>query len=260
MKNIYQIIAILVITISLFSSCKKDDQFKSLQVFTTEVSKIAFYSAKVEGKIDVKGKANITEAGFCWRTQKDASIRDSKIKSIDVIGNYNNEEKTYSLTIDSLKTNQVYYVRSYAIYNGFVVYGNEKIFKTAEDLTPFWSFGENYKAVNIFLGYVDTMNALIFNNQDITADMGVIQFGGGLQAPKTYDVVASTMELKENQAQVSNLIIDRTYYNSTGGNDEKIYTEEVDGKIVVKFNNLTIKTNTTPSLENSFSGLLILEK
>jgi hypothetical protein len=66
--------------------------------------------------------------------------------------------------------------------------------------------------------------------------------------------------LVEGQAQVAQLVYNAQFWKSVGGNNEKIYTELVVGKIVVKFNNLTIKTNSTPTLENSFSGLLIVEK
>ncbi|HUH74012.1 MAG TPA: hypothetical protein VLZ75_06345 [Chitinophagales bacterium] len=260
MKNIYQFIGILLVPLVLFHSCKKDDQFKSLQVYTNSVTDITSSSIQVEGKIQVGGKADIFEAGFCWSRKKSPSVLDNRIIAKDAIGSYNNEERVFKLTLDSLLPNQTYYIRSYAIYNDFLVYGNELTFTTLQDYTPFFTFGENYKAKNVVVGYVDSMNALIFNNQDNTADMGVIQFGGGLQASKTYDVVASTFELKENEAQVSNFIINDFYWNSVGEIGNKIYTEEVNGKIVVKFNKLKLKNSSSPKLENTLSGLLIVEK
>ena len=256
MKATKPLFVILLIVIGVLFSCKKDDQFKSLQVFTNDITEITVNSVNLEGRIDVQGKADITEAGFCWSDKSNSTIRDSKLNVENTSGELNYEELVYNATIDSLLPNQVYYCRAYAIYNGYIVYGNEKIFKTAEDLTPFWSFGLNDKVLNMSIIYVDSMNALIFNNSDKTADMGLIQFSGGLQAPKTYDVVATTLELGENQAQVSNLIIDAHFWNSAGVNAEKIYTEEKDGEIIVKFNNLTLVSSSDPKLNNTFSGLL----
>ena len=258
MKHIKQLFGILLISLGIFSSCKKNDPFKSLQVYTNGVTDITMNSVKVEGKIDVKGNANISEVGFCWSLKNNASINDSKTKSLDAIGNYKDEERIYNLTLDSLQTNQTYYVRSYAIYNAYLVYGNEKIFKTAQDLTPFWKFGEYEKVVDFNALYDSTNHALIFN--DKSGNLVALHFAGGLQASKTYNLVATTLELSEGQAQVTQLVYNAQFWKSVGGNGEKIYTEEVDGKIVVKFYNLTIKTNSTPTLENSFSGLLIVEK
>lgn len=260
MKYKFQLLVILLTTIGVLFSCKKDDAFESLQVYTNDFSEFTFNSVKMEGRIEVKGEANITEAGFCWNEVGNSTIKDSKMVVTDASGVLKNEVKVYDATIDSLLPNQTYYGRAYAIYNGYIVYGNEKIFKTSEDLTPFWSFGENYKVDNISILYDSTQNALVFNNSDKTADMGVIQFGGGLQENKTYEVVRFPTELSEGQAQVANLIIDAFYWNSAGGDNDKIYTEEVEGKILIKMNNLTLKNNLDSNLTNSLSALFMVTK
>jgi hypothetical protein len=254
MKHSKQLFGILFISIVIISSCKKDDQFISLQVYTNGITDITINSVKVEGKIVISGKADISEVGFCWSLKNNASINDSKIKSLDAIGNYKDEERIYNLTLDSLIPNQTYYVRSYAIYNGYLVYGNEKIFKTAQDSTPFWSFGENEKVVDFNALYDSTNNALIFNDKN--GNLVALQFAGGLQAPKTYAVVATTLELVEGQAQVAQFVYNAQFWKSVGGNGEKIYTELIDGEIVVKFNNLLLESNTEPKLQNRLSGLV----
>lgn len=254
MKHSYQLFAILFIAIGALISCKKDDQFKSLQVYTNEITDISTNCFKVEGKIVVRGKADISEAGFCWSVEKNISIKNSKKIVSDAIGVYNDEEKIFSLKLDSLLPNQTYYIRSYAIYNDYLVYGNEKILKTAQDLTPFWKFGEYEKVLNFNALYDSTNHALIFN--DKSGNLVALQFAEGLQAPKTYDVVATTLELTEGQTQVAQFVYNAQFWKSVGGNGEKIYTELIDGEIIVKFNNLLLETNTAPKLENKLSGLV----
>ena len=131
---------------------------------------------------------------------------------------------------------------------------DENIEKPIEDLTPFWKFGAYEKVLDFNALYDSTNNALIFN--DKSGNLVALQFAGGLQAPKTYNLVATTLELTEGQAQVAQFVYNAQFWKSVVGNDEKIYTEEINGEIIVKFNNLILETNTEPKIQNRLSGLV----
>jgi len=92
-------------------------------VLTNVVSSISFSNCITGGTIVNNGGAVISEKGICISTSPAAKITDTKIINTDTSNNY-------TVSINSLLPNTLYYTRAYAINAGGVAYGNEITFTT----------------------------------------------------------------------------------------------------------------------------------
>lgn len=100
-------------------------------VNTLETTDITAYSAKLNGKIIKEGEPKYTERGFVYSTIATPNMTDN-IQKLSCPVNDNPE---FSCNIENLATMQIYYVRSYIIQNGEVIYGNILSFTTSQQRT-----------------------------------------------------------------------------------------------------------------------------
>jgi formylglycine-generating enzyme len=116
---------ILFVSLSIFTSCNKDDENLPI-LLTTEVVQQNLTSATGGGVICCEGEAAVTERGVCWNTTGQPSIQDSKTTDGSGTGIFTSE-------ISDLTTGTLYYVRAYATNSFGTAYGNEVEYTTQQD-------------------------------------------------------------------------------------------------------------------------------
>lgn len=94
------------------------------EIQTSAVTDIKSSSATFLGNILKVGSPKYTERGFCYSKSTNPTIEDTKV-TVDGSGT-----GEYSVFVNNLEYNTTYYVRSYLVQNGDVIYGNEKSFTT----------------------------------------------------------------------------------------------------------------------------------
>ena len=110
----------------MLNGCKKEPDPISLPtVVTASVSEITQQSAIIRGMIAADGGAEVTACGFCWSTNPNPSIGDSKTFAGKGPGVFFN-------LLTGLTPNTTYYVRSYATNSVGIAYGNEITFTSLE--------------------------------------------------------------------------------------------------------------------------------
>ena len=67
MKKVISI-SLMLLTVNLFCSCKKEDPAKLAVLSTTAVTNITATTAESGGTISSDGGADITARGVCWST------------------------------------------------------------------------------------------------------------------------------------------------------------------------------------------------
>lgn len=254
MKNILSGILFVLSVVTILTSCKKDD-FQSLYVWTTDVSEISASSAKISGKISVSGKADILPAGFCWDTTPGFYHLNNAITVPDAEGAYKNEQKEFSGVITGLTPSTTYYVKSFATYNGQIVYGGEHTFVTTRDYTPFWTFSQETRR-NLSVTYDAASQTLTFVNNDVPSETGKIQFGGGLIAGVTYNLVDGESSLQGGQARIVDITVNGFHYNSVGDINKKITVSKIGDLTIVEFSDATVKLADNALLTTTTSGIL----
>ena len=101
-------------------------------VDTKYASDKTYTSIKVTAEIMVLGTHGIQEHGFCWGTNNDPSINDTKSKLGEVF-----DTGEYSDVIEDLDQNTAYYIKAYVITNeGEAFYGDQLKEATLAYLTP----------------------------------------------------------------------------------------------------------------------------
>jgi hypothetical protein len=134
MKNLFKIsgVILLIISIILIHSCKKDQPTPPVKttttvptLTTTPASNITSTNAILGGNISSDGGATITERGMYWGTTKNPEITGTKLKA-DSITN------KFSETTPDIYPDTTYYVKAYAINSKGIGYGNQVSFKTKE--------------------------------------------------------------------------------------------------------------------------------
>jgi uncharacterized protein (TIGR02145 family) len=123
-KNILKIAEffLLILSINLFNSCKKDKTSLS-QVTSITVSNISGTTAISGGNISSDGGAPIIARGVCWNTTNDPTIANSKTS--DGAGN-----GTFSSIITGLAEGTTYHIRAYATNSVGTAYGEDLFFST----------------------------------------------------------------------------------------------------------------------------------
>ncbi len=92
-------------------------------VLTNSANSGSFYGAIITGSIVSTGGAPITEKGVCISKNTGPTINNLKILSTDT-------GKFFTVKVNNLLSNTVYYARVYAINAGGIAYGNEVTFTT----------------------------------------------------------------------------------------------------------------------------------
>lgn len=100
-------------------------------VNTLETTDITSTSATLNGKVINIGEPKYTERGFVYSTNSTPTVSDN----IQKLSSPVNENPEFSCRIENLATMKVYYVRSYIVQNGEVLYGNILSFTTSQQKT-----------------------------------------------------------------------------------------------------------------------------
>lgn len=100
-------------------------------LMTADISEITANSAKCGGEVISMGSAEIINCGVCWSKTPNPTFDGNHTASTADDGNF-------SITMNELEANTVYYVRAYAVSKVGVGYGEEKCFITHEDNGGDW--------------------------------------------------------------------------------------------------------------------------
>lgn len=163
-----QISTILLATIILFGSCKKDDPStgpedtsKNLPVLTTtEVTTITSTTAKSGGNVTNDGGEPVTSRGVCWSTTENPVVSGSKTTD-------GNSTGLFSSTISGLTAGTKYYVRAYATNRVGTSYGSQYSFTTTEGSGGTLTYnGHTYNIVTIGTQEwtVENLRTTVFND------------------------------------------------------------------------------------------------
>ena len=99
------------------------------QSAATSVSNIGTSSATFSSSLLNDGDGNISDCGFCYSRTPEPTIEDTKVSLGKKTG-------VFVTTVNTLNENTTYYVRSYAVNEAGVAYGEEVNFATLEILPP----------------------------------------------------------------------------------------------------------------------------
>lgn len=114
-KSFY--INVLIFIVFALSGCKKEEVILQVpEVTTFPVTDIAYQSATCGGSVSSAGIA-ITSRGICWSTKPKPTITDS-------ISTAGNENGSFTISINNLKSDSTYYIRAYATNSVGTGYGS----------------------------------------------------------------------------------------------------------------------------------------
>lgn len=113
----------LLILIVLISSCKKETPKEVSALSISSVTGITSTSVHLNYEITSDGGSDITATGFCWSTNSNPTISDSKTIIGVGLG-------TFTGTISGLYPGTIYYVRAYAINSVGTAYSGQFTFTT----------------------------------------------------------------------------------------------------------------------------------
>jgi len=114
---------VLLLMLSIFISCEKDEPFAKATVETSQVKSISEATATFVGIITADGGSEVTSQGFCWSTSPTPTIEnDTTIAKTGTLA--------FTSSIKGLTPGTTYYVRAFAVNKGGVAYGLNMIFTT----------------------------------------------------------------------------------------------------------------------------------
>jgi uncharacterized protein (TIGR02145 family) len=116
-------ILLLLITITLYFGCKKDEPAKLAVVSTTPVTNITGTTATSGGNVTSDGGAAITAKGVCWGTVANPSTADSKSTDGTATGQFVS-------AITGLVAGTIYHIRAYVANSVGTAYGSDLSFTT----------------------------------------------------------------------------------------------------------------------------------
>jgi hypothetical protein len=114
---------LLIISINLFYSCKKDKTPNPPSVTTSSLSDIKFDKATSGGFVTDDGGDTIIARGVCWSTTVNPTIADSKTSDGSGMG-------SFSSNITGLNETTTYHLRAYATNSAGTAYGQDLEFIT----------------------------------------------------------------------------------------------------------------------------------
>jgi hypothetical protein len=120
LNGIKVIVLFAIITVA-FGGCTKKDTIPELT--TADATLITSTTAISGGSITNSGGGDLLAVGICWNTAQNPTIENSK--ATDPYG-----QGLYTLTMNGLTPNTVYYVRAFATTPVGTGYGNEVSFTT----------------------------------------------------------------------------------------------------------------------------------
>lgn len=169
---------------------------EALKVLTFDVSEITSNSAKLEGYVENESTMEIMGKGFCWSTKSNPTINDNKIICGADTGNFHT-------SIIDLVSNITYYLKSFAITEFEIAYGNEISFTT-----------NDYPVGTVIDIEGNVYKTIKFNNQNWMAE--------NLRTTQNNNGVPIT-ELTENNDWTKNPFSAYCWYNNDSISNSSIY-------------------------------------
>ena len=118
---------ILILFITIFCSCNKDDLIWDLKKFATistiSATNISNTSVTINGEVKYDGGSTVIQRGVCWSTNQNPTIADN-------ITSNGSGSGSFTSYITSLNANTTYYSRAYATNGVGTAYGNQINFTT----------------------------------------------------------------------------------------------------------------------------------
>ncbi len=116
----------------------KTAKFKTLNIqqpgiATGNADNITINSARLAGTVTATGTHPITERGVVWATSANPTTANSKAS---ISGNVTTFPNNYTVNAGGLNVNTTYNYRAYVIMNGVTTYGENKTFRTSEQVLP----------------------------------------------------------------------------------------------------------------------------
>ncbi len=102
-------------------------------IATGNADNITVSSARLGGAISTAGTLAITERGIVWGTSANPTTASSKAA---ISGNVTTFPHNYTVNASGLNMNTTYNYRAYVISNGVTTYGENKTFKTSDQVQP----------------------------------------------------------------------------------------------------------------------------
>ncbi len=142
MRNTYLIKCLTLLLLELFLfSCEKKTGNDLPKLRTFEVDNVTSKSARSGGEIIDDAGFLINEVGICWSTKEYPTIKDDKIEMIIT-------DSIFTCFLNGIEASTKYYIRSYAICDDGLAYGNQVNFVSEDKLVDSRD-GEAYDWVKI---------------------------------------------------------------------------------------------------------------
>ncbi|HOY38596.1 MAG: hypothetical protein KBB11_11840 [Bacteroidales bacterium] len=154
------IVFMLIIVVGIiYTGCKK---IRNPVITTLNPVSVTINSAAIETTVSTDGGPDISERGVCWSIHPTPTVISNKKACGSGSGNF-------SCTVTNLESNTTYYLKSYAINENGVYYGNEVQFTTydASDLVM----------VTMNISFITSHYANAYVNINYTNEPSPTQFG-----------------------------------------------------------------------------------
>jgi len=131
----YIILGLLLITLFIFFTCKKDEPTpeggNKIEIGSTTIDSYSYYTATISTTLTSTGGNKITQHGHCWSTNNEPTTEDDHTQ----LGS-KNETGKFTSEIDGLESNTKYYIKPYTNHSLGTVYGETKDFSTINTGKP----------------------------------------------------------------------------------------------------------------------------
>ncbi|MCE3294836.1 MAG: hypothetical protein K0R65_550 [Crocinitomicaceae bacterium] len=156
MKSFLSILALFL----LIASCKENDEIPNpnpqvLSLFAGEAHGITCTSAIIDVTIANPGGAELGNRGICWSTSPIPSIADS-------VQLWGMGEGSFSVLLDSLLSNTIYYARPFVVEDETTYYGNQMVFTTSTE-----NCAQDFFNTNLTYGTVSDIDGHIYKTIQI---------------------------------------------------------------------------------------------
>jgi uncharacterized protein (TIGR02145 family) len=161
---------------------------------TVQPYNITFNSAKTGGKIVDDGGGTISSKGICWGTNSLPTLDDSVIPDMSDLD-------SFTVDLTGLEPLTLYYIRSFAVNEAGVSYGNQVSFTTSIDPNAGWQPGDEW---------IDTRDGQRYNTVQIGEQ---VWFAENLNIADTISYSATDNGIIEKRCHSDN----ENYCNTYGG-------------------------------------------
>ena len=200
----------------------------------TAVSNIGTSNATFSSSLLSDGDGNISDCGFCYSRTPEPTIEDAKVSLGKRTG-------VFVTTVNTLNENTTYYVRSYAVNEAGVAYGEEVNFATLEILPPTLSA----TTVNTVTHRSATFSAkLLSANNGTVSEMGFVYSTNPNPGTTNHKITVQNTTGDIN-VHINELTSETTYYVRAYAVNEKgvAFGEEVSFTTKVEPEGSSIETD-----------------